>query len=83
MLCLDQRGEQDSHVRGLQLEANHFEVQEAQSQLSEMDDTQSEQVRECRGWTNKYQAVLRLFLQDFRNEYEVCDGSIVGKDLFV
>ena len=83
MLRSDQGGEPHSHGHGLLLEADRFEAPEVQSQLSYVDVTQIEQERECRGWTNEYQAVLRLFLQDFRNEYEVCDGSIVGKDLFV
>jgi hypothetical protein len=59
MLRSDQGGEPHSDVHGSRLEANRFEAPEVQSQLSYVDVTQIEQERECRGWTNECQAVLR------------------------
>jgi hypothetical protein len=63
MLRSDQGGEPHSHAHGSRLEANRFEAPEVQSQLSDVDGTQTEQVRECRGWKNECRAILRQFAQ--------------------
>jgi hypothetical protein len=65
MLRLELGGEQYSPVHGSLLEANRFIAQEVQSQLSDVDDTQTEQVRECRVSKNECQAVSRQFPQGF------------------